>query len=468
MKNYQLRSSLQNVGSGVSRVIERWMPNPFLFALILTYVVFLGGLGFQGRSAVEMLQFWYGGFWSLLRFGMQAVLILATGAVLAYHPSVQRGIGWLAHKPRTGRQAVVLVGLISMLVAWIHWGLGLIVGAVFAREMGRMAHKRELDVHYPLLCVAGYLGLGLTWHLGLSGSAQLIMNTPHNIFIGLGVVQGVVSPTQTIFHPYTLLLAIVSIGYSLLILFQLSPPATESKGISEFVPKQELVMNTVESDGGLSPERTSSRIPAERINQNQVLGGLIALGGLIMAGYTFATNGLSALTFNVINFGLLFLGLGLFTSPKAYQEEFYESVTSTAGIILQFPFYAGIMGMMNQSGLSTRLAELILSSSTETTFPVFVWITSTVVNLFVPSGGAEWTFIGAPILEQAQNLGVPPGKAITAFGVGDAYGNLFHPFWAIPLIGITGLRAREFFGYSIVVMIMLIPLLVMLLIFLPY
>ncbi|EMA40843.1 TIGR00366 family protein, partial [Halococcus hamelinensis] len=190
---------VQRLGSGIADVVERWMPSPFLFAILLSYLVFVGGILIEGAGPAAMVGYWYDGFWTLLTFGMQMVLILATGYVVAYHPLVRRGIERLTRIPNDGRQAVVLVGVIAMVVTWIQWGLGLIVGAVLAREMGRQAHERGLSVHYPLLCVAGYMGMGLTWHWGLAGSAPLLMNTPDNIFVEQGIVDGLISTSQTVF-----------------------------------------------------------------------------------------------------------------------------------------------------------------------------------------------------------------------------------------------------------------------------
>ncbi|EMA40568.1 TIGR00366 family protein, partial [Halococcus hamelinensis] len=208
--------------------------------------------------------------------------------------------------------------------------------------------------------------------------------------------------------------------------------------------------------------------PSDRINNSRIVGGVIALTGVGVAVWTFATDGLAALNLNVMNFLFLFIGLALFTSPEAYEDEFGEAVLATSGIILQFPFYAGIIGMMNASGLSTTLAETLVSVSTPATFPAVAWITAGIINFFVPSGGGEWTVIGETILGAADQLGVPPGQAVVAYAVGDAHTNLFQPFWALPLLGITGMRARDVFGYAATVMLLLIPFLAAALILIPY
>lgn len=463
---------VQRLGSRIADVVERWMPSPFLFAIILSYIVFLGGVLIEGAGPAAMVGYWYDGFWTLLTFAMQMVLILATGYVLAYHPFVRRAIERVASVPNSGKQAVVLVGVIAMVVSWVQWGLGLIVGAVLAREMGRQAERRGLAVHYPLLCVAGYMGLGLTWHWGLAGSAPLLMNTPGNVFIEQGIVDGLVSTSQTIFSTYSLALTVFGIVYAAIVLYLLSPSAEEAEGITEFVPRSQLDGAAAdggrEQSAGSSTETDDEQTVGDRINNSRVIGAVIALTGVGVALWTFYQEGLGALNLNVVNFAFLFIGLALFTRPRAYEDEFGEAVMATSGIILQFPFYAGIIGMMNASGLSTTLAEALVSVSTPETFPAIAWITAGFINFFVPSGGGEWTVVGQTVLQAANELGVPTGKAVVAYSVGDAHTNLFQPFWALPLLGITGIRARDMFGYAATMLLLLIPFLAVALIVIPY
>ncbi|WP_129115749.1 short-chain fatty acid transporter [Halegenticoccus tardaugens] len=475
---------VQRFGRAVAGVVEAVMPSPFLFAILLTYVVFVAGIAVEGAGPTQMVGYWSDGFWDLLEFAMQMVLVLVTGYALAYHPAVRRLIGRLTAVPNTGAGAVVLVGVIAMVVSWVQWGLGLIVGAVMAREMGRQAHERGMAVHYPLLCVAGYMGLGLTWHWGLAGSAPLLMNTPGNVFIEEGVVDGLITTSQTIFSPYSLALTTLGIAYSAVVLYLLSPPAEQCEGITAFVPESQLGDGTDDetgadasgdgttADGGVETTAVGTDVDratfGERVDNSRLVGFVVAATGVAAAVYAFATQGFGALNLDTVNFAFLFLGMLVFLRPSAYREQFYEAVGSTGGIVLQFPFYAGIMGMMNSSGLSQTLAETIVSYSTPQTFPVVAWITAGVINFFVPSGGGEWTVIGGTILTAAQDLGVPPGKAVVATAVGDAHTNLFQPFWALPLLGITGVRAREMFGYTATMLILLIPFLALALTFLPY
>ncbi len=455
----------ERAGHRLADVVEQWMPSPFLFAIILSYVVFFAGIVVEGAGVGDMVSYWFDGFWAFLEFAMQMVLILMTGFVIAYHPRVNDGIKRLTQVPSTGRQAVVMVGVFSMAIAWIHWGFSLILGAIFAREMGETAVENDIDVHYPLLCVAGYMGLGLTWHWGLSGSAPLLLATEGNEFIELGVIDSIVSTTQTIFNPYALILTSLSIVYAAVMLFFLSPAPQRSRSIRDYLSAEELDEEDDTSDEDVDSD---AQTPAERIDNSRILGGVIGLTGVIYVAYLFATQGLDALNLNVVNFGFLFIGLAIYTQPAVYRARFGEAATAAAGIILLFPFFAGIQGMMNASGLSTRLAETLLSVSTPETFPVIAWVTGSIVNLFVPSGGGEWIVLGPSVIQAAQELGIPVGQATIAYAVGDAHTNLLNPFWAIPLLAITGLKAREMFGYAVAMLLLLIPFLTIVLLVLPY
>jgi len=439
------------------------MPNPFLFAIILTYVAAIAAFISEGSSPTEIALSWYDGFWNLLQFAMQMVIILVTGFVVAYHPRVRAGILWLVRLPKNGRQAVVLVGVGSMLAGWVSWGLGLIFGAILAREMGKVAAKSGMAVHYPLLAVAGYLGMSLTWGWGMSSSAGLLQATDGNIFMVQGVVDAVIPATEWVFHPYPLILTGLSILYGSLMLYLLAPPDQNCRGIERYVELSE-------EEDSPAPEAApdANPSPADRIDNSKILGGVIAITGVVLFLRAFLTQGLGALNLNVFNFGFLMIGMVLYRSPSRYQTEFGDAVKGSAGVILQFPFYAGIIGIMTGTGLVDTMTEALLSIATADTFAVTAWITGGVLNVFVPSAGGEWAIVGGPMMLAGAELGIPHGQTIAAYAVGDAHTNLFNPFWAIPLLAITGLRARDMFGYGITMMILLIPFIAAALYFLPY
>jgi len=453
---------VQRFGEAIADSVERWMPSPFVFAIILTYVAGLAAFLSEGSSPSEVALAWYGGFWNLLQFAMQMVIILVTGFVVAYHPKVLSGITRLVALPKNGRQAVVLVGIGSMIVGWISWGLGLIFGAILAREMGKLAREKGMAVHYPLLAVAGYMGMSLTWGWGLSSSAGLLQATDGNVFMLQGIVDRIIPATEWVFHPYPLLLTGLSMAYASLMMYLLAPPAANCRGIERYI---ELDDHRVVYSGEGEEKRAT---PSDRLDNSKLLGGILALVGLGLFFRAFIIDGFGALDLNVFNFGFIMTGMVLYLSPAKYEQEFNDAVKGSAGVILQFPFYAGIIGIMTGTGLVDSMTEALLSIATEETFAVTAWLTGGVLNIFVPSAGGEWAIVGGPMMLAGAELGIPHGQTIAAYAVGDAHTNLLNPFWAIPLLAITGLKARDMFGYGITMMILLFPFLAAALYFLPY
>ena len=465
---------IQKFGEAIADRVERWMPSPFLFAIILTYVAAGAAFISEGSGITEITLSWYGGFWDLLQFAMQMVIILVTANVVAYHPRVKSLIHSLVRIPRNGRQGVVLVGVGSMLTAWISWGLSLIVGAILAREMGRHAARNGMAVHYPLLAVAGYMGISLIFGWGLSSSPGLLQAMDGNALMQMGFVDRVIPSSEWVFHPYPLTLTALSVFYVSIMLYLLSPPTENCRPIGRYVDleaDEDLHRATQPETEPVVPEAGSPETKpalADRIDNSKILGGLLALTGVVVFLSQFYTRGLDGLDLNNFNFGFLMIGLLLYASPAKYLKEFYDAVKGSAGVVLLFPFYAGIIGIMTGTGLVDTMAESLLSIATPETFPVMAWVTGAILNLFVPSAGGEWAIVGGPMLLVGAELGIPHGQTIAAYAVGDAHTNLLNPFWAIPLLAITGLRARDMFGYAITMMLLLIPFLATVLYFLPY
>lgn len=458
---------VQRLGEAIADRVERWMPGPFLFAIILTYVAGAAAFVSEGAGPIEVAEAWYGGFWSLLEFAMQMVVILATGTVVAYHPRVRAGILGLVRLPRSGPQAVVLVGLGAMLAAWVSWGLGLILGAILAREMGRAAARRSVPAHYPLLAVAGYMGVGLNWGWGMSSSPGLLQATEGNVLMGLGFVDRLIPATEWVFHPYPLTLTALSLAYASVALWALCPPASHCRGLHHYVPELDETPGTSAAEPAAAAGSGTPTL-ADRIDNSRLLGGSLALIGVVLSVRVFLTEGLGALDLNVLNFAFLMIGLLLFLSPARYEKDFYQAIQGCAGIIMLYPFYAGIIGIMTGTGLVATITDALLSLASADTFPVIAWITAAALNLFIPSGGGEWAVVGGPMLLAGAELGIPHGQTIAAYSAGDAHTNLLNPFWALPLLAITGLRARDMFGYAITMMLLLTPFLFLVLFFLPY
>lgn len=442
---------LQRIGERSARWVERFLPSPFVFAIVLTLITYLWALAATTAGPWRLVEHWVAGFWKLLTFGMQMVLILVTGYVIAAHPRVKGGLARLAGQASTTRSAVVLVTVVAMALSWINWGLGLVAGALLAREVGRQSEARGAPVHYPIIVAAGYSGLCLIWHFGLSGSAPLLAaasakaGNPFYDLVGRSIPTG-----ETIFHPYALLLSALSIAIATVTYVLLAPGrGHEVRGFSDCVRGGDGA-DPVEARDSAPPDRT----PAARLNDSRILGGMFTVLGL--AGIAVVTQQVlrtGTLSLDRINFILLFLGIAIYRTPARYLAAFQAGVGAAAGIILLFPVYAGLMGLINGSGLSAQIAAAMIENSGPESFPVLVWLAAGFVNLFVPSGGGEWTVIGDTILRSAQAHGIPAGKAILAFAAGDQWTNLLQPFWALPLLSICGVPARMIFGYTLVLLV---------------
>ncbi len=440
---------LERMGNYFSRWAHKYMPDPMIFAILLTILTYILGLIFTKTTWFQMILDWYKGFWVLLKFGMQMCVILVTGYALATTAPVQKFLRWLANIPKTTAGAAMLVALVAVIAGLINWGLGLIVGAIFALEVGRQGYLNNRKFHYPLLVAAGYAGLAV-WHGGLSGSAPLLVATPGH-FLAKDI--GVIPVSKTLGSPLNITVLIVMIIVIPLIMFLMSPkdenkiktiaPELCEIGKEDEIPKSEWTF-------------------ADKLENSVTLSWIIGLGGLIYIIYYFGKHGF-ALNLNIVNFTFLIVGIILHKRPIAYVRAISDGVRGCAGIILQFPFYAGIMGMMKFSGLVAVIAGWFVAISNATTYPVFTYISACIVNIFVPSGGGQWAVQGPVLVKAAQTLHFSIPKTIMAMAYGDQWTNLFQPFWALPLLGICGVRARDIMGYCIALMFIGIPIYIILL-----
>ncbi len=452
---------IRALGDKLSRFSSRWVPDPFVIALALTLFTLGLCMASTGKGLLELLGNWGGrlqqgkllagekGLFKLLAFGMQMCLILVTGHALASSKPVRKLIDRVAHLPRTASQAVCLTAVVAMTTALLNWGLGLIVGALLARNVARAAKKRGLAVHYPILGAAGYSGL-MVWHGGLSGSAPLTVTQSKDLAtilgradvapIGLG--ETVLSPLN--FTVNGLLLVAVPLLLSLML------PRDDDRIVQ--------ITDEQAAEAPPSDPSPSEPTPAERLERSPVLSWLIAAMALAYLVQYIGKIGIDRLDLNAINLLFLALGFLLHGNPRAYVRAISDATGSCSGIILQFPFYAGIMGMMALSGLVTQFAQIISQSSGPAAMAPLTFLSAGLVNLFVPSGGGQWAIQGPWVVQAADNLGLPLGKAVMSVAYGDQWTNMLQPFWALPLLGITGLRARDMIGYTAALMLLVVPI----------
>ncbi|WP_416144148.1 short-chain fatty acid transporter [Planococcus koreensis] len=417
-----------------NNLMERFLPDPFLFVIILTLVVFGMGLGLTGSSPVEMVSFWGEGFWALLAFSMQMVLVLVTGFVLASSPIFKKGLGKLASFAKTPGSAIIWVTLVSLAASWINWGFGLVIGALFAKELA----KRVEHVDYRLLIASAYSGF-LIWHAGFSGSIPLSIATDGHPFMEQ---IGIIPTSETIFASYNLII----VGALVIILPLLNRFMMPKREETVVVDPKVLVEPPVEEQAA-----KVDMTPAERLENSWILSAVIGVMGMAFIAYYFIQNGF-ALTLDLVNFMFLFLGILFHGTPRKYLIAVQEAVKGAGGIIIQFPFYAGIMGMMTASGLAAVLSDAFVSISTAETFPLFAFLSAGLVNFFVPSGGGQWAVQGPIMLEAAEMLGSDTAKVAMAVAWGDAWTNMIQPFWALPALAIAGLKAKDIMGFCLIVL----------------
>jgi short-chain fatty acids transporter len=434
---------LQRIGEVAGAVARRITPNPFAFAILLTVVVGVAGIALTANGPVEMATYWYRGFWDLLAFSMQVTVILVSGHVLATSPQARTVISRLSSLPRSGGQAIVLIAVTALIASFLNWGIGLVTGAVMAVTVSASARARGISVHFPLAAAAGYVGL-LTFGAGLSSSAPLLSNTQGHFLMEQ---MGIVPLGETIFTGYNLLTVLVFILVIPLLLRAMHPAAERCREIDA------RLVTAYEPDAPPAVAAASGEETlTQRLERSRWLGVLLGITGLAVVLW-YLGSGRASLDLNSVNFVLVMSGLLVYGNPVAYGRAVERAVQSAAGVILQFPFYAGIMGMMTLSGLVAVLANGMISVSTPATLPINTLLSAALVNIFVPSAGGQWAVQGPILVEAARALDVPMGPIIMAFAYGDQLTNMIQPFWAIPLLGITALEPKDVLGYTAIAML---------------
>lgn len=444
---------IATLGLKISEGFRRTAPDPFVLAVLLTAAVLVLALTLTDAKPASLVDAWAGekGVWSLLGFGMQMCLILVTGHALASTPAVSWALNRLAGMPRTAWQAVALVAAVSVVLGVLNWGLGLIAGALIARRVGEAMERRGVRAHYPLVVAAGYTAM-LVWHGGFSGSAPLKVTTEKDLVEVFGAAPpiGPISLSETILSPMNLfvtggLLVIVPVVMALMC------PRREGeiKSAPAFGVRPEPVR---------APERAERAPLIPRLLEdtpiiNVTLAGLIGWWAWRYYLPSSGPSGVLSLSPDTVNLTMLGMGLVLHGTPRRYLGAVEEAARGCAGIILQFPLYAGIMGVMKASGLTALMADAIAGGAGAGALPVVTLGSAGVVNLFVPSGGGQWAVQGPVAVEAGLAAGVAPSKMVMAVAYGDELTNMLQPFWALPLLAITGVRARDIVGYTAIVMV---------------
>jgi short-chain fatty acids transporter len=426
-------------------VVERWLPTALVFAVALTGVVAVLALTLTDSGPVEVVRGWGDGLTGLLAFMTQISLVLLFGYTLARTRQVSRLLVKVGSLPRTAVQAYALVTLAAALASLLSWGLGLMVGVLLAQEVARAGRERGLRLHFPLLVASGYAGY-VVWHMGYSGSGPLAAATPGSFVeeqLGRTVPVG-----ETIFAWWNLVAIAVTVVLVVAAMASLRP--REEDAVFE-LPAD--TGDHVRSEGVVHQvrERTAPT-PAARADGSRVVTTALGLALVAYLVVYFAQEGF-ALTLDIVNWTFLATILLLVRSPQELGALIADAARNVGDILLQFPLYAGILGMMTATGLITVFVDFFVGFASASTLGLWAFLAGGFINFFIPSGGGQFA-VQAPIfLDAAAQLNVQPEVVIMAIAYGDQWTNMIQPFWALPVLAVAGLGIRDILGYTTIALL---------------
>ncbi len=426
------------------KIFKNLLPAPFTIAILLTFLTFFLALIItepknEVNHFIQILQFWEKGLWNapLLVFAIQMMLMLVLGHVLALSSPIRKIISKITKYCYNTATAAAIITFFTILVSFLNWGLGLVFGAIFARQVGEYASKKKIKINYPLIGASGYSGL-MVWHGGISGSAPIkIAEEGHFLSNKIGVI----SQAETIFSSMNITISIILI-FTIPFIMYILGLKNPGKNIKLTSSNQEKIL-TISG--------------AEKLDHNNLLSKIT--GGIILA-YAFIKGiilpeniSLNIITPNYINLILLGSAIIMHNNFFNFLKAIDNAISGVSGILIQFPLYFGIMGVMNHSGMVQIMSDFFVTISNETTFPIFTFISAGIINIFVPSGGGQWAVQGPIIIEAATQLGINIPKSVMALAYGDQITNMLQPFWALPLLAVTGLKAKEILPYTLILLL---------------
>lgn len=423
----------------LNRFSERYVPSALVIAALLTVLVIAMAVGLARMPLSACVRAWGDGCWALLEFAMQMCLILMTGSILADSPVLKRALDAAARIPADTRQTIAFAAFCAMAFCWVHWGFGVIASAFLARSL----IQRQPKTDYKLLVAVSYFGMGAVWHAGLSGSAPLLVATPKHF---MQDKIGLIPLSETIFSPFNLALTVITVGALTLLAWILA----RDRSHLFLLPADRI---QALADDGKKIE--APRYPSAWLRWLE--GGWTINAALAALGFAWLVldwqrGGLN-ITINKVNFGFLMLGLALHASPAAFSASAERAAGLVHGIVIQFPFYAGIFGVIKGAGLDGMLGQWFVSLADAKSFPLIVYWYSGILNYFVPSGGSKWAIEAPYILEASRELGVPYAKTVLAYAWGDMVTDMIQPFWCLPLLAVARLEFKDILGYTMIAFI---------------
>ena len=432
----QQNNPLAKVAGFFARVAERWLPDAFVFAIILTAIAFIAGVVFTDSSPLDMMVYWGDGMWGLLAFTAQIITTFVLSYALALTKTVSNTLEKIAGKVKTPTGAILMVTFTALAASLISWAFGLVVAGIMAKLVAKKVH----DVDYRVLVAAGYSGF-LIWEGGLSSSPALFVATAGHVFEG---DIGVIPIADTLLSAANIAIVVILFFTLPFVMNMIHPKKLKDR----YIVDQELLKDEIV----LEEKKEATNYPNDKIEKSRLIpliGGFLGLSYLVNH---FFTNGFS-LDLNTVNLIFMTAALLLFANVRELAEGLLKSVSSVGQFVLQYPFYAGIMGMLSASGLAVLLSNFFINISTATTLPLWTFLSAGLLNIFIPSGGGQWAVQAPIVIPAALEMGIDPAKVVMAVAWGDSWTNMIQPFWAIPLLAIAGLKIRDIMGYTMIALI---------------
>ena len=440
--------------------VRFFLPSPFTIALALTAITLFFALVWPWESSAEsysgiggksllILKYWNKGLWDTkgLAFAIQMMLMLLLGHVLALSPMIDKLINKLLPICKNNSKSVAIICLFTLIVSWFNWGLGLVFGAIFCKKIMQYASNKNIALNAGLIGAAGYCGL-MIWHGGISGSSLIKITEPGHLASLTSdsikpLVPELIDFNSTVFS--TMNLAITGV---LLITLPLAMYFIGGR-VKTKVPKLKINSKSEKVEKHL--------IGAEKIDHSSVIGRIIGASIFCLCIYLAldhpSTKSFQFITPNFLNLTLMGMAIFFHGSIVHFLKATEKAIGGTVGILIQFPLYFGIMGVFQSTGIIQDLSHFLQSIANEHTYPIFTFISAGIVNFFVPSGGGQWYVQGPLVIQSAVEMGIPLGKSIMALTYGDQLTNMMQPFWALPLLGITGLKAKDILPYTFILML---------------
>lgn len=446
---------INRLGQKFTDIFQKNMPTAFVFAILLTIIVSLVALFWVGSTPLNIIESWYDGFWSLLEFGMQIVLIIITGYSIALSPIVKKTIDQLAEYISTPKQVYFFVMLIGVLLSMISFGW-VVITSVLARELA----LRVKGVNYPFLIACVYFTMG-SWVTGLSSSIPLLLNTENNYLIQANILTETIPTSYTLGSGLNFAMIILFIVFASIMILLLVPKDSKIKELNHMLGSQHESEEISIKEEAESLKHSTKSL-SDTLNNNIIIQMIIVVMGLSYIIYHFNTKGFN-LNFNIMIFIFLIVGLFLHKSPMRYAISMQRASSNVSGILFQYPFYAGIMGIMLYTGLGEKLAEILASLSTPENYAFFAYLTGGVVNFAIPSAGGEFAVVGPTILKSVMDISsgltetqitAMISRASMSIAYGESLSNLLQPFYLLLIFPVMGkgikLQPRDVMGYLII------------------